>query len=40
VPMASMTTNTAGGGSPVSVMPPFVTMRCFIALEGIFPSRP
>jgi microcystin-dependent protein len=39
VPMASTTTNTAGGGSPVSVMPPYVTIRCFIALQGIFPSR-
>jgi microcystin-dependent protein len=39
VPMAEMTTNTAGGGSPVTVMPPYVTISCFIAVQGVFPPR-
>jgi len=33
------TTITAGGGTPHPNMPPFLTVTCIIALEGIFPSR-
>lgn len=37
--MAAGTTSPAGGGQPVNNMQPFVTVNCFIALQGIFPSR-
>jgi microcystin-dependent protein len=40
VQMASVPTSTAGSSVPVPVMQPYVVVRCFIALEGIFPSRP
>lgn len=39
VAQASSTTGTAGSGVPFSNMHPFVTVKCFIALQGIFPSR-
>lgn len=29
----------AGGSQPFSIMPPYLTLRFVIALEGIFPSR-
>jgi microcystin-dependent protein len=29
-----------GGNQPHSIMPPFLVMKCIIAVEGIFPSRP
>lgn len=32
--------NPAGGGQPLSIMPPYLTLRFVIALEGIYPSRP
>lgn len=28
-----------GGNEPFPIMPPYVTLRCIIALQGIFPSR-
>jgi microcystin-dependent protein len=33
-------TSSAGGGQPHSNMQPFLTLKCIIALEGIFPPRP
>ncbi|KMQ59567.1 tail collar protein [Chryseobacterium angstadtii] len=30
--------NTAGGSQPHENRPPFVTLRCIIALQGIYPS--
>jgi microcystin-dependent protein len=36
---SSLTTNT-GGNAPVPVMQPYLTVKCFIALFGVFPSRP
>ena len=37
-PAMAMTSST-GGGQPHSIMQPYVTIRCIIALEGIYPSR-
>ena len=37
--MATATTSAAGGNQPVPQMPPYVTVSCFIALQGIYPSR-
>jgi microcystin-dependent protein len=37
---ASGQTSSTGGGQPHSIMQPFLTMKCIIALEGIFPPRP
>jgi microcystin-dependent protein len=39
VAMTPSVTSTAGGGQPVNNMQPYLTLRCFIALEGIYPSR-
>ena len=39
VAMYPIVSSTAGGNAPLPVMPPFVTVHCFIAVEGIFPSR-
>ena len=39
VPMSPVLTSPAGSNAPVPVMQPFVTLRCFIALTGVFPSR-
>ncbi len=39
IPMATETTSPAGGNQPVAIMPPTLTVECFIALQGIFPSR-
>jgi microcystin-dependent protein len=39
VPMAIGTTSTTGSGIPVNNMQPYVTLKCFIALFGIFPAR-
>ena len=36
---APVTTGFAGGGQPVNNMQPFLVMKCFIAMEGVFPSR-
>lgn len=38
--MAAVTSSPAGGNQPVPQMPPYVGINCFIALEGVFPSRP
>lgn len=38
--MAPSTTSATGQGQPLPVMQPFTTVNCFIATEGIFPSRP
>lgn len=38
--MASSVTSLSGGGQPVNNMPPYLVMECFIATEGIYPSRP
>ena len=37
---ATGNTAVAGGSQPHSIMQPFLAVRCIIALEGIFPSRP
>jgi len=39
VPMSPTLTSAAGSNAPVPVMQPYVTVRCFIALVGVFPSR-
>lgn len=39
VPGATQVTGYAGGGQPVNNMQPYLTVKCFIALEGVFPSR-
>lgn len=31
--------SATGGNQPVATMPPYLTLNCIIALEGIFPSR-
>lgn len=31
--------NSAGGGQPHENMSPFLTMKCIIALQGVFPTR-
>jgi microcystin-dependent protein len=35
----SGTTGLAGGGQPMSIMQPYTTLNCVIALQGVFPSR-
>jgi microcystin-dependent protein len=37
--MSPLLTSPAGSNAPVPVMQPYVTVRCFIALFGVFPSR-
>lgn len=39
VPMSPVLTSPAGSNAPVPVMQPYLTVNCFIALQGIFPSR-
>ena len=39
VAMATGTTGTTGSGTPVTTVPPYLTVSCAIALEGIYPSR-
>ena len=39
IAMAPVTTSPAGGNQPVSIMPPTLTVECFIALQGVFPSQ-
>jgi microcystin-dependent protein len=39
IPMSPVLTSPAGSNAPVPVMQPYVTVRCFIALVGVFPSR-
>lgn len=38
--MAAVTSSAAGGNQPIAHMPPFLTANCFIAMQGIYPSRP
>ena len=33
-------TGSAGGGQPHSTMQPFLGLKCIIAIEGIYPTRP
>jgi microcystin-dependent protein len=37
--MASTDTSSVGGNQPIPILPPYLTMSCAIALQGIFPSR-
>jgi microcystin-dependent protein len=39
VAMSPLLTSPAGSNAPVPVMQPYVVVNCFIALEGVFPSR-
>jgi len=39
VPMSMTLTTSAGSNAPVPVMQPYLTVRCFIAMQGVFPSR-
>ncbi len=40
VPMSPVLTSPEGSNAPVSVMQPYLVVKCFMALEGVFPSRP
>lgn len=40
LPMAATTSSSTGGGNPISNMQPYVVVKCFMATQGIFPSRP
>lgn len=37
--LAATTTSATGGNQPMPTLPPYTVVNCFIALEGIFPSR-
>jgi microcystin-dependent protein len=39
IPMSPVLTSPAGSNAPVPVMQPYVAVKCFIALFGVFPSR-
>lgn len=39
VNMQASTTSVVGGGQPFNNVQPYLTVNCFIALTGIFPSR-
>ena len=39
VPMSPVLTSPAGANSPVPVMQPYLVVKCFIAVQGVFPSR-
>lgn len=39
VSLGASTIGAVGGGQPHDNMPPFLTLNCIIAVEGIFPSR-
>ncbi|MGZ5186728.1 MAG: phage tail protein [Caldimonas sp.] len=39
VAMSPVLTSAAGSNAPVPVMQPYVTLKCFIALFGVFPAR-
>jgi len=39
VAMSPLATSSAGSNSPVPVMQPYLVVRCFIAMYGVFPSR-
>lgn len=38
--LAQGQTSSTGGNQPFNTMPPFTTLNCIIALQGIFPSPP
>jgi microcystin-dependent protein len=40
VAMSPLATSSAGSNAPVPVMQPYVVVKCFIALQGVFPPRP
>ena len=39
VAMSPVLTSSAGSNSPVPVMQPYLTVKCFISLFGVFPPR-
>ena len=39
LPMSPVLTSSAGSSSPVPVMPPYLAVKCFIALVGVYPAR-
>ena len=39
VPMSPVLTSPAGSNSPVPNMQPYLAVRCFIAIQGVFPPR-
>ena len=40
VTMSPLAIAQTGSSQPHSIMPPYLVMKCIIATEGIFPSRP
>lgn len=40
VPMQAGTTGSTGSATAISNMQPYVTVNCFIAVEGLYPTRP
>ena len=38
-PLGATAITSAGGGQPHDNMPPYTTLNCIIAVQGIFPSR-
>lgn len=39
VPMSPVLTSPAGSSSPVPNMQPYLAIKCFIAMQGVFPPR-
>ena len=39
VAMSSILTTTTGASAPVPTMQPYLAINCFIAVQGVFPSR-
>ena len=39
VPMAMGITDATGSGAPIANMQPYLTVKCFMALFGVFPSQ-
>ena len=39
VAMSPVLTSPAGSNAPVSVMPPYLAIKCFIAMQGVYPSQ-
>jgi microcystin-dependent protein len=39
VAMSPTTSGATGGNQPVDNMPPYVAVNCFMAVQGVFPSR-
>ena len=39
IPMSPVLTSAAGSNAPVPVMQPYLAVNCFIAVQGVFPSR-